>query len=108
MKAETKTLPSGIVIENIPNLHAKYCWFIKDTNIFHNEGEPVFEYKTGDKCWYQHDKLHRLDGPAVEEANGNKFYCINGVTYIEECYWNLFQVKKYIFLKEHPELEAFI
>ena len=33
----------------------------------------------GDKRWYnKNDKLHRLDGPAVEFANGTKWWCQNG------------------------------
>ncbi len=35
-------------------------------------------YNHGDKHWYQNDKLHRLDGPAVERANGDKHWYQNG------------------------------
>jgi hypothetical protein len=28
--------------------------------------------------WYHDDKLHRLDGPAIERANGSKGWWING------------------------------
>lgn len=108
MSYQTKTLPSGIVVENRSNTFQKYRWFIKDTNIFHNEGEPVFEYKTGDKCWYQHDKLHRLDGAAIESTNGYKSYFINNLSYNEKDYWNHPKVKEYAYLKKHPELESFL
>jgi hypothetical protein len=42
----------------------------------------------GDKFWYLHDttKYHRIDGPAIEYANGNKEWCINGKEYSEEEY----------------------
>ena len=30
------------------------------------------------KYWYQNDKLHREDGPAVEYANGSRIWYING------------------------------
>jgi hypothetical protein len=33
----------------------------------------------GTKCYYQHDKLHRDDGPAIECANGTKCYYQHGV-----------------------------
>ena len=41
------------------------------------------EYKVkvtenGDKAWYQNDKLHRLDGPAIERVNGNNLWYQDG------------------------------
>ena len=108
MSHQIKTLPSGIVIENVPHKYDKYCWYIKGTFFIHNEGEPAFENKNGDKYWYQHNNEHRLDGPAIEYANGSKSYCVNGVSYEEEDYWNQLKVKEYKYLKEHPELQCFI
>ena len=32
----------------------------------------------GEKCWWFNDKLHRTDGPAVEEPNGFKEWWLNG------------------------------
>jgi len=32
----------------------------------------------GDKFWYQNNKLHRIDGPAIEHANGDKHWYQNG------------------------------
>jgi hypothetical protein len=42
--------------------------------------EQVYTVKvTADKTeWYQDDQLHRLDGPAVEGANGTKHWYQNG------------------------------
>jgi len=34
--------------------------------------------KYGTKRWYLNNKLHRIDGPAVEYANGDKFWYLNG------------------------------
>jgi hypothetical protein len=28
--------------------------------------------------WYQQGDLHRTDGPAFKEVNGNEFWCYNG------------------------------
>jgi len=40
--------------------------------------KPVVD-NYGDKRWYnKYDRLHRLDGPAVEFANGNKYWYANG------------------------------
>jgi hypothetical protein len=33
--------------------------------------------KYGAKRWYLNDKLHREDGPAMECANGDKYWYIN-------------------------------
>ena len=32
----------------------------------------------GNRRWLQNGKLHRLDGPAVEDANGEKYWYQNG------------------------------
>lgn len=108
MNYETKTLPSGIVVENRPDSYLKYCWCIRGTWIFHNEDEPALEYKEGSKQWYQHDKQHRLDGPAIEYSDGGKSYYINDIAYEEENYWKHPDVLAFKYLKEHPELEAFV
>lgn len=95
-KYETKTLPSGIVVENKLNSNQKYCWWIKDKPILHNEGEPAVEYNNGNKYWYQHGEKHRLDGPAIEYANGYEEYYINNKRFLkEEDYW------------KHPEVIAY-
>ena len=35
-------------------------------------------YSNGSKKWYQNGKLHRLDGPAVEQFDGTKVWYQNG------------------------------
>ena len=47
-------------------------WY-KDTkcNILHRENGPAIEYADGDKFWLQDGLLHRTDGPAIERANGD-------------------------------------
>ena len=52
-------------------------YYIKGTKIIHRDDGPAIENTNGDKSWYQHGKLHRLDGPAVEWANGYKEFWIN-------------------------------
>jgi len=52
-----------------------YKW---DTDEFHNPYGPAVEYADGDKFWYVNGKRHREDGPAVEFANGDKFWYLNG------------------------------
>ena len=40
--------------------------------------------ENGDKFWYQNDKLHRLDGPAMEWSDGSKDYWIEDEKYSYE------------------------
>lgn len=52
---------------------------------------------------------YRLDGPAFEyKKSGIKKFLINREFILEEDYWKHPDVIKYNYLKEHPELEAFI
>ena len=47
-------------------------------------------YSTGSKEWYLNGKLHREDGPAIEDADGSKFWFINGKLHREDgpaCEW---------------------
>ena len=37
----------------------------------------------GDTRWYLNGKLHRVDGPAVEHADGSKEWYLNGKKYTE-------------------------
>ena len=41
-------------------------------------------YDSGSKAWYLNDKLHREDGPAVEDVNGNKYWYVDGVNHRED------------------------
>jgi len=42
----------------------------------HKLDGPAIEWKNGDKYWYKEGKMHRLDGPAREYANGSKYWYI--------------------------------
>ena len=48
------------------------------------ETYEVRVYESGTKYWYQDDKFHRLDGPAIEYDNGIKYWYINGNELTEE------------------------
>ena len=48
------------------------------------ETYEVRVYKNGNKSWWQDDKLHRTDGPAVEYASGTKAWYIDNFPYTEE------------------------
>jgi hypothetical protein len=44
----------------------------------HRLDGPAVEWANGEKYWYQNGQRHRLDGPAVEWANGAKTWYQNG------------------------------
>jgi len=44
----------------------------KAMTIYHREDGPAIEWADGDKHWYLNGKCHRADGPAVEWAEGSK------------------------------------
>jgi len=44
----------------------------------HSLYSPAIEYADGDKYWYQNGKIYRTDGPAVEYADGDKEWWLNG------------------------------
>ena len=39
---------------------------------------PAIECANGDKYWYLNGNRHRVDGPAIEYANGDKYWFLNG------------------------------
>jgi len=52
--------------------------FYDNSKILHRVDGPAIEYADGDTSWYVNGKRHRVDGPAVEYANGSKFWWIDG------------------------------
>ena len=51
-------------------------WYQNDK--LHRVDGPAVEYINGDKSWYQNGKRHRTDGPAVEGIDGTKSWWLNG------------------------------
>ena len=56
------------------------------TKFWHNERHkchrldgPAIEYANGTKLWYVNGLRHRTTGPAIEYANGTKFWYENGL-----------------------------
>jgi len=50
----------------------------------HKIDGPAVEYANGTKYWCLNGKLHRTDGPAVEFADGDKEWWLNDIQYSEE------------------------
>jgi hypothetical protein len=47
-------------------------------NGYHRLDGPALEYADGYKAWYVNGKRHRLDGPAVEYASGSREWWVDG------------------------------
>ena len=58
------------------------CWYLNGK--LHRTDGPAIEDADGGKWWYINNKLHRTDGPAAEWADGYKAWYINGKEYSEE------------------------
>ena len=58
-----------------------FVWYCLDGHGFgstHTKDGPAIELADGEKHWYLNGQLHREDGPAIERPNGNKEWYING------------------------------
>ena len=53
-------------------------WYKHGTDKLHRIDGPAVEHADGTKCWFQNGKLHRTDGPAIEYADGDKCWYQNG------------------------------
>ena len=52
-------------------------WFNKEGK-YHRLDGPAIEYADGYKAWFQKGKRHRLDGPAREWSDGSKEWWVEG------------------------------
>jgi len=53
------------------------CWYNEKDQLHRLDG-PAIEWADGSKSWYDEGKFHRLDGPAFEDADGTKEWCVDG------------------------------
>jgi len=56
----------------------------KYIQILHRVDGPSIEYANGDKYWYKNGLLHRVDGPARVYINGDKEWYLNGKLHRED------------------------
>jgi len=54
-------------------------WYCDDK--LHRVDGPAIESANGAKVWYRDGKYHRVDGPAIEYYDGTKAWYIDGVKY---------------------------
>ena len=68
----------------IVNIHDNgiKLWFLNGK--LHRTDGPAMEDDEGTKYWYLNDSLHRTDGPAVEWIDGTKRWFLNGKCHRED------------------------
>ncbi len=59
----------------------KICW---NWGELHRVNGPAIEWANGSKEWWLNGKLHRTDGPAIEWTNGTKYWYLNDKRLSEE------------------------
>jgi len=57
----------------------KFYYKDKAKTILHREDGPAVEWADGDKVWFVNGKQHRLDGPAIELNDGYKSWVVDDV-----------------------------
>jgi len=66
----------------IINEYGDKYWILNDK--LHRIDGPAIEYSNGEKRWHINGKLHRIDGPAIEYADGTKKWFLNDKEVKEE------------------------
>ena len=69
---------------HINEFGTKHYYSDREMRIRHREDGPAVEYADGDKEWWINGKRHREDGPANEYADGSKSWFINGKYHRED------------------------
>ena len=57
-------------------------WYVDDK--LHRLDGPAIECTDGYQAWYFNDELHRLDGPAIEFTHGDKEWYKHGLFHRED------------------------
>jgi hypothetical protein len=71
---------------------------------WHREDGPAIQHANGDKYWYLNGSLHREDGPAVEKTSGHKAWFINGKEISEQKFLELQAEKHRTIMGISPDL----
>ena len=66
------------------NNYGDIRWYKYGTEILHRLDGPAVECANGYKSWYKEGKLHRENGPAAEYTNGNKCWFKEGLYHRED------------------------
>jgi hypothetical protein len=81
MERYTDTISGEELYVKVGKARKVYKFYYKDKNktIRHRIDGPAIEYADGSKAWYVNGKLHRTDGPAIAYADGDKVWWVDGV-----------------------------
>ena len=52
--------------------------YFNEEGLLHRDDGPAVINPNGDKSWWENGKLHRTDGPAVEWSTGEKWWYLHG------------------------------
>jgi len=66
---------NGLIIDS----NRTKSWYMNGK--LHRVDGPAIEYANGAKVWYSDGKCHRVDGPAVELSDGTKAWYYNDKQY---------------------------
>jgi hypothetical protein len=66
-----------IYIDGIAEEFSGWVYDYRGRNIHRLDG-PAIEYADGTKIWYLNNQRHQLDGPAIEWTDGTKIWYLNG------------------------------
>lgn len=64
--------------------HRGNVFYFNESNKFHREDGPAMEYANGHKFWFKNGFWHREYGPAAEYTNGDKWWYKNGLRHRED------------------------
>jgi hypothetical protein len=67
-----------VTVDNVGTIR----WYLDDK--LHRLDGPAIEFANGGKHWYLDGKLNRLDGPAIEYADGGKCWYLDGKVLTEK------------------------
>jgi hypothetical protein len=74
-------------VRQVNNLFEQDCYaytnsfndrFYRENGVYHRLNGPAIEWGNGDKYWMIYGNCHRLDGPAIERVNGQKEWWVDG------------------------------
>ena len=70
--------------DNGNNNGNKY-WILN--NKLHRINGPAIEYSDGTKFWFLHGKYHRINGAAIEWTDGDKWWYLDDIKYTKRAYY---------------------
>ena len=59
-------------------------WYYNSANQLHRTEGPAVEWADGNKFWYHNGLRHRTDGPAIEWCDGDKRWYLNDIPLTED------------------------